>query len=115
MGFKVVKPDELSIKPTESSYPVLPREEGRRMRRSSREMADSMLPEAMRVLMKAFESDKMEDNKWAADKVFKMTLAAVPNETVDPETVVIDGSVTSKDALQALEEETEKGTGLPDE
>lgn len=115
MGFKVVKPGDPSIVPVERELPALPKQESYRIRRSSRAAFDVMLPEAIRVVMDAFQSDDMDDRKWAADKVFKQTLANVPNETQDPEEVVVDSTARDVDALRDLEKETEKGTGLPDE
>lgn len=114
MGFKVVDPGDRSIEKVDVKLPTLPREEGHRIRRTSRAYFDVMLPEAIRVIQDALASEDMDDRKWAADKVLKATLSAIPNETVDPENTVIDSTAKEVDALKDLEKETENGTGLPD-
>lgn len=101
--------------PVERELPALPKQESYRVRRAARAAYDVMLPEAIRVVMEMFQSEKAEHRMWAAEKVFKQTLANIPNETQDPEEVVVDSTARDVDALRDLEKETEKGTGLPDE
>lgn len=113
MGIKLVNPDEPSIQP-ERKMVVLPVEEKFRIRRAGRQAFDQYLPEAMRVVADALLSEDMEDRRWAADKVIKAVLASKPNEEVDPESAVVNGSVASKDALRQLEDSTQDGTGMPD-
>jgi hypothetical protein len=115
MPARIVNPGEPSIEKVEHKLPSLPRSEAHRIRRASRSFLDSLLPAAMRNLAEALESEDAEERRWATDKVLKGTLAAIPNETVDPESVVVDGSVKVQDGLKELEEMTSQGTGLPDE
>ena len=115
MASRLVQPNEPSIQKVERTLPALPQSEAHRIRRASRNYADYLLPEAMKVLADALLSDDMEDRKWAFDRIAKMTLAPTPNETVDPESTVIDGESKTSEALKELEKATESGTGLPDE
>lgn len=115
MTFKVVKPDEPSVQATEKKMIVLPREESYRIRRAGRQAFDQYLPRAMEIIAEMAMDEDAENRKWAADKILKAVLANRPNEDVDPESAsVVDGSVTSKDALKQLEETTQDGTGQPD-
>lgn len=110
----MVNPNERSIEPVEQKLPTLPREEAHRIRRASRAYADTLLPTAMAGLAEALVCEDWDVRWKAIDRVLKMTMAGVPNEVADPESAVVDGSVTAKDALKTLEEETENGTGLPE-
>lgn len=114
MGFRVVKEGEPSLQVIERELPALPKAEASRIRRAARGAFDVLLPGALAVLKDALESENMDDRKWAADKIFKQTIANIPNETRDPEEVVVDSSAKEVDALSELEKSTENGTGLDD-
>lgn len=115
MATRLVKPGEPSIERVEHKLPALPSAEAHRIRRAARGFYDTLLPEAMRVIADMLQDEDPDNRKWAADKVLKATLASQPNETVDPESAVVDGSAKAVDALADLEKLTETGTGLPDE
>ena len=115
MATRVVEPDSPSIEKVERQLPTLPSSEAHRIRRAARSFADSMLPLAMRRLAEMLEAEDLDIAWKAVDRVLSMSLAKIPNETADPESVVVDGTSKSVDALKALEANTEKGTGLPDE
>ena len=112
MGFKVIKPDEPSA--PQDKIMVLPKEESYRIRRAGRQSFDRYLPRALEIVAEMAMDEDPENRKWAADKILKAVLAHRPNEDVDPESAVVDGSVASKDALRDLEKMTEDGTGALD-
>lgn len=115
MGFHLANPDEPSIKPVESKLAVLPKQESRRIRRAARDYADTLIPTAMQGLAEALVAEDWDVRWKAIDRVLKMTMSGLPNEVVDPDEVVVDSTAKESEALKALESETEKGTGLPDE
>lgn len=116
MATKVVSPGEgSSVERVERKLPVLPSAEAHRIRRAARSYADSLLPLAMARLANMLESEDEEIAWKALDRILKISLAGVANETSDPETAIVDGSARPLDALKNLEDMTSKGTGLPDE
>lgn len=115
MASRIVEPNEPSIEKVERQLPSLPRSEAHRIRRASRAFMDTLLPEAMKRLAEAVQSEDPKIYQWAVDKIMAKTLAAQPNEVTDPEEKTVDGSVTSVKALEELEKSTEDGSGAPDE
>lgn len=96
---------------------MMPKEESYRLRRAARASFDQFLPRYVEIVAQMAMSEDPDDLKWAAQEIRRHTLAATPNEVLDPETVTVDGSVKAKDDLQALEDMTKDGTGAldPDE
>lgn len=109
MGFKIVKPDEPTHKSLEIA--VLPKDEARRYRQAAREMADAMLPTAMRRLAQMLEAEDDEVALKAIKEIARISLAgSKSNEDLDDHEVV-QGTVVKDDPVAALEAETENGDG----
>ena len=115
MAIKLVEAGEPSIVHVDRDFPAMPRSEAQRIHRASRAYADVLLPTAMKGLAEALVCEDWDVRWKAIDRVLKLSLNGVSNETVDPDEVVVDSTAKESEALKALEKETEKGTGLPDE
>ena len=114
MGLKIIDPEapsqdgEKKIVRIYKPLPMLPREEAMRMRRATRNAADSLAPWALQELAQLAESceDPGVKHKILMD-ILKISIAGKSNEEVDPDAPVVDGKTVDQ-ALKALEKETEK-------
>lgn len=87
--------------------PLIPREEAIRMRRATRNAADSLAPWALHELADLAErcEDAAVKHKILMD-ILKLSLSSKSNEEVDPDAPTVD-SVSVDKTLAALEKETE--------
>lgn len=114
MGFSIENGDEKSaIVPVKASLPVLPREEARRYRQAAREMADVLMPTAMKRLAMMIEAEDADVALRAIKEITRIAMSSRSNEDLDPNDV-IDGKVVGRDPVADLEKQTEqdlKGSG----
>ncbi len=114
MGFRVEDPDVPSMKEEKKlvriykPLPMLPREEAMRMRRATRNAADSLAPWALQELAELAQGcdDASVKHKILMD-ILKLSLSGKSNEELDPDSPTVDGTLVNK-AIADLEKETEK-------
>jgi hypothetical protein len=114
MASKLVNPNEPVVEPEKKMVriykpmPMIPREEAMRMRRATRNMADTLAPWALQELAQLAQDceDPSVKHKVLMD-ILKISIAGKANEEVDPDAPTVDGSLV-KDQLEALEKATEK-------
>lgn len=112
MGIKIVDPDEPSSEKklvrVYKAVPMIPKEEAMRMRRATRNMADSLAPWALQSLAELAEQcEDPETKRKILNDILKIAIAGKSNEEVDPDAPTVDGSVI-RDQLDALEKSTEQ-------
>lgn len=92
--------------------PLLPREEALRLRRATRNAADSLAPWALQKMAELVENTVDDEIRLKALKeILAISISKKSTEELDPDGPVVDASAVS-DALAALEKETEKtGSG----
>lgn len=117
MGIKLVEAGEPATelaKPDRVVTSVLPKEEAYRLRRQARTMADQLTPWAVKGLVDmARETEDPKLKRLLLLDILHISLKDKSNEEIDPEGPIVDGkaSKAEDDALAALENETELGTG----
>jgi len=116
MGVKIVDPDapsqeEKKLVRVYKPLPMLPKEEAMRMRRATRNMADSLSPWALQQLAELAEDcEDPETKRKILNDILKISIAGKSNEEVDPDAPTVDGKVI-KTVLDELEKQTESGSG----
>lgn len=87
--------------------PLLPREEAMRMRRATRNMADSLGPWALQEMARLAEDcEDPETKRKILNDILKISISGKSNEDVDPDAPTVDGQVVDKQ-LEQLEKMTE--------
>lgn len=120
MPVEILDPDEPSMKKEKNlvriykPLPMIPREEAMRLRRATRNMADTLGPWALQELAAlADQCEDAETKRKILNDILKISIAQKANEEVDPDAPTVDGKVLQTQ-LDALEKATET-TGSGDE